>query len=190
MKYSPGLRGPHLNPTERPEGKSSQAPPCRFTRLIDQEPAMLRFNPPARPALRSRSRRDAFTLLELLIVLAILGIIAAMVAPNLIGTQKKAMIKATAGDIMNVESAAKRYAVDHDGEYPTADGLNLLVNPVDRDGKSLPPYLEKLPTDPWGTAYNYEYPTMKNKLKPAIWSSGPDKKNDNGANDDIKNWEG
>ena len=137
------------------------------------------------------ARRAGFTLLELLIVLAILGVIAAMVAPNLLGTQKQAMIKAAAADIMNIENAAKRYAVDHDAEYPTgAEGINLLVTPPEKNGMTPTPYLEKLPQDPWLQAYNYEYTTTKHKIdKPAIWSNGPNKKNDNGAADDIKNWQ-
>lgn len=147
---------------------------------------------------RSRSTRrhhGGFTLLELLIVLAILGVIAAMVAPSLLGTQKQAMIKVAVQDIGNIEMAAKRYAVDHDGDFPTGndDALAMLVNPTDRDGKSIPPYLEKLPMDPWGQQYHYEYGmggSTKQKIdKPAIWSSGPNKKNDNGSGDDVKNWE-
>jgi len=140
-----------------------------------------------------RRSRGGFTLLELLIVLAILGVIAAMVAPSLLGTQKAAMIKVAVQDISNIETAAKRYAVDHDAEYPNGndDALNMLVTPTDRDGKSIAPYLEKLPMDPWVQVYHYEYPSTKHKVdKPAIWSSGPNKKNDNGSGDDVKNWEG
>src|SRR5689334_21881668 len=79
-----------------------------------------------------QARRAGFTLLELLIVLAILGVIAAMVAPSLLGTQKQAMIKVAVNDISNIETAAKRYAVDHDAEYPTGgdEALNLLVSPT------------------------------------------------------------
>lgn len=140
-----------------------------------------------------QARRAGFTLLELLIVLAILGVIAAMVAPSLLGTQKQAMIKVAVNDISNIETAAKRYAVDHDAEYPNGndEALNMLVTPTDRDGKSIAPYLEKTPMDPWIQTYHYEYPTTKHKVdKPAIWSSGPNKKNDNGSGDDVKNWEG
>lgn len=141
----------------------------------------------------TRRRRGGFTLLELLIVLAILGVIAAMVAPSLLGTQQKSMIKAAGVDISTIEMAAKRYAVDHDGEFPEGndDVLKALVNPpADKTGKMPSPYLEKLPVDPWGQQYHYEFPTTKHSIaKPAIWSSGPKKANDNGGNDDIKNWD-
>lgn len=140
----------------------------------------------------TRRHHGGFTLLELLIVLAILGVIAAMVAPSLLGTQQKAMIRTTGLEINTIESAAKLYAADHDGEFPEGgdDVIKMLVNPpAGRDGKAPSPYLEKLPVDPWGEPYHYEYPTMKHQIgKPAIWSSGPKKANDNGANDDVKNW--
>ncbi len=141
----------------------------------------------------SRRRRGGFTLLELLIVLAILGVIAAMVAPSLLGTQQKAMIKAAGLNITEIESAAKRYAVEHDGIYPSSqEGLAALVSSTGADGKVVS-YLEKMPVDPWGQQYFYEYNPEgggKQKIdKPAIWSSGPNRKNDNGSGDDIKNWD-
>ena len=141
----------------------------------------------------SRRRRGGFTLLELLIVLAILGVIAAMVAPSLLGTQQKAMIKVAVQDISTIEMAAKRYAVDHDGVFPTSqEGLNVLVSSTDSSGKVVS-YLEKIPTDPWGQQYFYEYSPEgggKQKIdKPAIWSAGPNRKNDNGSADDVKNWD-
>lgn len=139
-----------------------------------------------------RRRRSGFTLLELLIVLAILGVIAAMVAPSLLGTQKQAFLKVAGQEISTIENAAKLYATAHEAEYPSGndDAINMLVTPMDRDGKTMTPYLEKIPVDPWGQTYHYEYPSTKLKIdKPAIWSSGPNKKNDNGSADDVKNWE-
>lgn len=139
-----------------------------------------------------RARRPGFTLLEVLLVLAILGVIAAMVVPQLLGRQKKAMIDATAASISGLEQALKLYAVDHAGEYPrgSQDALTVLMTPVDADGKPMEPYLEKLPKDAWEQVLYYEYPNTKapNSTKPAIWSSGPDKKNDDGGGDDINNW--
>jgi general secretion pathway protein G len=139
-----------------------------------------------------RSKRHGFTLLEVLLVLAILGVIAAMVVPQLLGRQKKAMIDATSASINGLEQALKLYAVDHGGEYPQGgqDALTVLLQPVDANGKAMEQYLEKLPTDAWDQVLYYEYPNTKvpNTTKPAIWSSGPDKKNDDGGGDDINNW--
>jgi len=137
-------------------------------------------------------RRVGFTLLEVLLVLAILGVIAAMVVPQLLGRQKKAMIDTTRNSISALEQAAKLYAIDHDGEYPQGgqDAIALLLEPVDEDGKPVDPYLEKTPADAWETPLFYEYPNSKGgrSTKPAIWSAGPNKRNEDGGGDDISNW--
>ena len=136
-------------------------------------------------------RRRGFTLLEVLLVLAILGVIAAMVVPQLLGRQKKAMVDTTKSSIAGLEQALKMYAIDHEGEYPqgSQDALAVLLEPVDKDGKRVEPYLEKLPTDAWGQMLYYTYPPQKSRSsKPDIWSAGPDKQNADGSGDDINNW--
>lgn len=147
----------------------------------------------ARPS-RPHVPRRGFTLTEVLLVLAILGVIAAMVVPNLLGQQKQAMIKTTRMSIKSMEDACTQYAIAHDGEYPQGgrdEVIGLLTNPgVDKDGKPIPPYLGKVPKDAWQEALYYEYPNSKapNATVPAIWSSGPDRKSDDGNNDDVCNW--
>jgi general secretion pathway protein G len=141
---------------------------------------------------RRRISRGGFTLLEVLLVVAILGVIAAMVVPQLLGRQKQAMIDATKTSIKALESAVKFYAVAHDGEFPQGgqDVINSLMEAEEQNGKLVDPYLEELPTDAWGQVLNYEHPNTKdsNTTKPAIWSNGPDRKNDEGSGDDINNW--
>ena len=142
---------------------------------------------------RFSARRAAFTLLEVLLVLAILGVIAAMVVPQLLGRQQKAMVDTTRASIANLENAVKMYAIDHDGEYPQGNqsALSVLMEPVDnRTGQPMQPYLEKLPTDAWGQMLFYEYPNSKaqRSTKPAIWSAGPNRQNEDGSGDDINNW--
>jgi general secretion pathway protein G len=133
-------------------------------------------------------RRHGFTLTEVLLVLAILGVIAAMVIPNLIGSQKVANIRSTKINIKGFEDIAKQYAVAHEGDFP-AD-INAMLNPGQgSDGKPMPPFAEKVPKDAWNQPLHYQYPNSKSSIdKPAIWSSGPNKQNEEGAGDDINNW--
>ncbi len=141
---------------------------------------------------RSPARRGGFTLLEVLLVLAILGVIAAMVVPQLLGRQQKAMVDTTRSSISGLEQALKIYAVDHDGEFPQGNqsALPTLLQPLDKNGQPMPPYLEKAPTDAWGQLLYYEWPNTRAPQagKPAIWSSGPNKQSEDGSGDDVNNW--
>lgn len=139
------------------------------------------------------STRTAFTLIELLIVLGIIGLIAAMVVPNLIGRQQEANIKVTKTNIAGFENALKQYAASHNGDYLQGgqEVVNILMSGEQTaDGQVLQPYLDKVPMDAWGVPLYYEYPNTKvpNALKPAIWSSGYNRQNEEGAGDDINNW--
>ena len=135
----------------------------------------------------STRRRGGFTLTEVLLVLAILGVIAAMVIPNLLAQQKNAYQRQTKNNIMAFENIAKQYAVDHDGEWPKDTGA--IMNPgTDSSGKHIPAYVEKLPKDAWNQPLMYEFPSGKAGDKPAIWSSGANKQNEEGGGDDINNW--
>ncbi len=138
-----------------------------------------------------RASRGGFTLLEILLVVAIIGIIAAMVAPALLGRQQQAMIDTTRASIKGLEQALKLYAINHDGNYPEGDQgvvLGLMDSETRDDGTIEAAYLDERPADAWGELLFYEYPNNKAETtKPAIWSSGPDKKNDDGGGDDINN---
>jgi general secretion pathway protein G len=142
--------------------------------------------------IRKRVVRSGFTLMEVLLVLAILGVLAAMVVPQLIGQQKKASIKATGLSISGLEDALGYYAQDHDGEFPpTGQGLEVLITPQPNDPNWSGPYLKNsksLPLDAWGQPIQYEYPGQHqvNGQTPDLWSWGPDKVN--GTPDDINNW--
>jgi len=139
---------------------------------------------------RRHERRAGFTLMEVLLVLAILGVLMAMVVPGLLGQQKQANIDATKVSIHSLESALKLYALNHDGEYPsTGDGLQALLTAPANDTKWRGPYLDKgnsLPQDAWGNALQYQYPGQHNTNGPDISSWGPDKTA--GTDDDITNW--
>ncbi|MCA9262254.1 MAG: type II secretion system major pseudopilin GspG [Planctomycetales bacterium] len=140
----------------------------------------------------SRHQRKGLTLVELLVVLAILVVILGLIGPRVLGSQNKADIQKTKIDIGNMSAALKTFAVDNKGFPTTEDGLNVLMErPADE--QSLPnwdgPYLdaEALPRDPWGNEYRYVYPPEHGKRDfPNIWSPGKDKQDS--TDDDIANW--
>ena len=140
--------------------------------------------------------RSGFTLLEMLIVLGIILVIAAMVVPNLVGAQQGANEKATMATIKQTESLTKQYAVDHDGAFFTGSGKDAwqaFIQPEPYRGRTIRPYYEEAPVDAWGNALFYEWDgkghsKTTNALKPAVWSSGADGKDDGGSGDDINNW--
>lgn len=145
-------------------------------------------------SLKLNRRRAAFTLIEVLLVLAIIGVIAALAVPNFLGKQQEALIKATQAKIKGLEQVAQMYAVDNDGVYPSGNAdtaLGLLINPGnDKNGRQRKPYMDEIPTDAWGNPLNYEFPPSGNRStpggKPAIWSAGPNKVD--GDEDDVTNW--
>jgi general secretion pathway protein G len=140
---------------------------------------------------RRAGRRAGFTLMEILIVLAILVVIISLVLPNLIGAQKQANIKAAKLAVKSVETALESYAVDHDGEFPASSGgLDILMRSSGNDPKWKGPYVKgnKAPADPWGNPIQFTSPgTHQPDGSPDIWSLGPDKQS--GTADDITNWD-
>ena len=134
--------------------------------------------------------RRGFSLLELMIVLAIMVLLAGLVLQRLLGQQKKADVQATQSQIAGFKSSLEFFATDLRSFPSTEEGLKALVSvPEDeaRARKWSGPYMEELPVDPWGNEYNYEYPpTNGSKDFPNIWSNGPD--GESGTEDDIKNW--
>ncbi len=135
--------------------------------------------------------RHAFTLLEILVVLAILGLLTGLVIANLGKTQLNAEKAATRVMVRSsLKQALNLYRISVSDFPSTADGLQALVA---RPSSSLAsrwsgPYIEgALPVDPWGQSYHYEYPGKNNKDGFDLWSSGPDRQS--GTADDITNWE-
>jgi general secretion pathway protein G len=139
-----------------------------------------------------KHKRDTagFTLIELLIVMVIISLLAALVAPRFFGQEKKARQRGAKGQIALLESAVDTYRLDI-GRYPTTEqGLQALrerPNGIDKwDG----PYLSKeLPLDPWGKPYVYESPSEHGDY--AILSYGADGKlGGEGIDMDIVSWKG
>jgi general secretion pathway protein G len=138
-----------------------------------------------------RHRREAgFTLIEIMVVVVILGILAALVAPNVISRIDDAQINRAKQDIRAVESALHLYRLDN-FKYPTTDqGLDALVTqPADPSIRNWRQggYLDKLPVDPWGAPYQYLYPGQNGEFD--VFTLGADQQpGGEGINSDIGNW--
>lgn len=135
-------------------------------------------------------RQSGFTLIELMVVLAIIGVLASLIVPNVMGRADDARITAARTDVGNLIQALKLYKLDNQ-RYPTADqGLKALIikpssEPVPVNWK---PYLDKLPTDPWGHAYQYMNPGIKGEVD--VLSFGVDgQAGGEGNHADIGSWQ-
>jgi general secretion pathway protein G len=124
----------------------------------------------------TRSRHAGFTLIEIMIVVAIIGILASLVLPKVIGRPDEARVSAARQDIASLSQALKLYRLDNQS-YPTTDqGLAALVQKPTTP--PLPPnwkaggYIERLPKDPWNNDYQYLSPGVKGEID--IFSLGKD----------------
>lgn len=131
-----------------------------------------------------------FTLVELLVVLVILGLLAGLVGPRVLGQLGGAKTKTAAVQIKDLEQAAELFKLDV-GRFPNnAEGLDALV---ERPGVAAGwngPYLKKgeVPKDPWGNAYHYESPGKRTDID--IYTLGADNSvGGEGENADVGNWQ-
>ena len=138
--------------------------------------------------MQTRNKQKGFTLLEVMVVIVILGILASMVVPNLMGNKDKADQQKAVSDIVALENALDMYRLDN-SIYPTTEqGLDALVqkpnsSPEPRNYRE-DGYVKRLPQDPWRNDYLLLSPGENGKLD--IFSTGPD--GQAGTEDDIGNW--
>ena len=136
----------------------------------------------------SLKRQAGFTLLELMVVIVILGVLASMVVPNLMGNKEKADIQKATSDIVALEGSLDMYKLDNH-RYPTTEqGLQALVTKPEiapiPNGYRADGYIRRLPQDPWGSDYQLLSPGQHGQVD--IFSLGPDGVPE--SNDDIGNW--
>jgi general secretion pathway protein G len=151
-------------------------------------------NQPVLSALRRRSRfvQRGFTLIEIMVVVVIMGILAALVVPKLMGRTDDARITAARQDISTLMQALKLYKLDNQ-RYPTTEqGLQALIakptsGPAANGWKSGG-YIDKLPKDPWGNPYQYLSPGVKGEVD--VFSYGADgQPGGSGPDADIGSWD-
>jgi general secretion pathway protein G len=142
--------------------------------------------------LRSARRRAqrGFTLIELMVVLVIIGVLAALIVPNVLDRADDARVTAARTDVNNLMQALKLYRLDNQ-RYPTSQqGLQALIArpsqpPVPTNWK---PYLDKLPNDPWGRPYQYLNPGVRAEID--VMSLGADgQAGGEGKDADIGSWQ-
>ena len=134
------------------------------------------------------NKQKGFTLLEIMVVIVILGVLASMVVPNLMGNKDKADRQKVISDVIALENSLDMYKLDN-GVYPsTEQGLEALVD--EPSGSPEPRnyredgYIKRLPQDPWGNDYILNSPGEHGKID--VLSVGPD--GEEGTDDDIGNW--
>jgi general secretion pathway protein G len=134
--------------------------------------------------------RCGFTLIELMVVLVIIGVLAALIVPNVLDRTDDARATAAKADINNLVQALKLYKLDNQ-RYPSAEqGLEALVRKP--TAGVVPPnwrtYLDKLPADPWSKPYQYIFPGVKGEID--VFSLGADgQAGGDGKNADIGSWQ-
>ena len=132
-------------------------------------------------------RQHGFTLIEIMVVVVIIGILVAAVAPKILSRPEQARIAKAKLDITSLENAFEMYKADN-YQYPSTDqGIEALVNKP--SGSPQPRnynrggYIKKLPKDPWGKEYVYLNPGIHGEID--VYSFGPDQQP---SDDDIGNW--
>lgn len=132
----------------------------------------------AQPSTRARRRSAGFTLIEVLVVVVILGILAAIIVPNLMEKPGQARVTKAKADIRAVESALNMYRLDRH-VYPTTDeGLDSLV----------PTYLPRAPMDPWDRPYQYLTPGTQGGAFDLYTLGRDGQQGGEGEDADIGNW--
>ena len=142
------------------------------------------------PSRAYRATVHGFTLIELMVVLVIIGVLAALIVPNVLDRADDARVMAARTDVNNLSQALKLYKLDNQRLPSTEQGLQALIvrptaAPVPANWKA---YLDKLPNDPWGRPYQYLNPGVKGEVD--VMSLGADgQPGGEGRNADVGSWQ-
>lgn len=142
------------------------------------------------PASSARRRQRqapqrGFSLIEIMVVVVIMGVLAALIVPNVIGRPDQARVVAARQDVATLMQALKLYRLDH-GRYPASPpGLQALLGSA--ENTATPRYLDHLPNDPWGKPYHYLNPGVRGEVD--VFSLGADGRTGGEGHDaDIGSW--
>ncbi|MFO1427527.1 MAG: type II secretion system major pseudopilin GspG [Steroidobacteraceae bacterium] len=148
--------------------------------------------PPSSGAAAASLRQRGFTLIEIMVVVIIIGLLAAFIVPQVMGRVDEARITKVRGDLQMLETALSMYRLDT-ARYPTREqGLIALVKkPDDPAVRNWKPggYLSRVSKDPWGNEYRYDYPGQHGR-EYDLYSTGPDSQEGTPETDkdNIGNW--
>ncbi len=141
---------------------------------------------------RKRRREEGFTLVELMVVIVILGLLATIVALNVLPSGDRAREEKAKADIATIEDGLELYKLQNFNYPTTSEGLQALISPppglADASRYQKGGYLKKLPNDPWGKAYLYTSPGAHGATD--VWTFGADgKEGGEGIDADITSWQ-
>lgn len=138
--------------------------------------------------INMKNKSQGFTLLEVMVVVVIIGLMASVVVPNLLGSKDKANLQKAVSDVAALETTLSLYKLDNYNFPSTEQGLEALINQTDVEPipRSFPEdgYVPRIPKDPWGNEYLLLNPGENGKMD--VFSMGPD--GEAGTEDDIGNW--
>lgn len=141
-------------------------------------------------SLNKTNNNQGFTLIEVMVVIAILGILATLVIPRIMGRPDEARVLAAKQDVSTIVQALQLYRLDN-GRYPTTEqGLKALITAPTTEpfapNWKIGGYIERLPNDPWGSSYQYTNPGTVKEID--VLSFGADSKlGGTGLDADISN---
>ena len=137
-----------------------------------------------------QQRSGGFTLIEIMVVVVILGILAATIIPQFMGTTQDAKVSTAKSTVAELESALERFYIHMDRHPTTEEGLKALVEaPSSEDKHWRGPYIKMLRADPWGNPFQYRYPGVHPSSSFDLWSKGADGADGGeGEGADIGNW--
>ena len=145
----------------------------------------------AENTIHDSRRSSGFTLIEIMVVVVIIGLLAAIVAPRFIGQVDTAQINAARSEISTLETSLNLFRLDNFRFPTTEEGLQALVtNPGGNIGATWRQYLPRVPNDPWNNPYEYQSPGQRSGGDYDLYSLGRDgQEGGDGIDADIGNWD-